>query len=127
MKFKEVIVDRKDYNIALISWTYLPNIGVSESNYSIRISLSGVKEGPFHTVGEVPASQIYFEFPTFFRKWQYYYYKLEIIGLGSVTDSRIVELSEHTDPYVRKIRKKYSMYLSKRVKNPIKIFKKKHT
>jgi len=125
MKFKEVLVNRKDYNIAAISWTYVPNRDISESNFIIRISLSGIKEGPFQVVGEVPATDVYFEYPTFFRKWQYYYYKLEIIGEDSVYDSRIVELSEHIDPYVKKIRKKYDLYLSHRVKNPVRIYKKK--
>jgi hypothetical protein len=125
MKFKDVLVNRKDYNIALITWTYLLNIGISESNFIIRISLAGVREGPFQVVGEVPATDVYFEYPTFFRKWQYYYYKVEIIGEDSILDTRIIELSEHIDPYVKKIRRKYDLYLSKRVKNPVKIYKKK--
>lgn len=125
MKFNNITVVRKDYNKALITWSYLFNRDISESNFIVRISLAGVREGPWQVVGEIPSTDVYFEYSTFFRKWQYYYYKIEIVGEDSILDTRIVELSEHIDPYVKKMRKKYDLYLSKRVKNPIKIYKKK--
>ena len=126
MKFDKVVVDKKDYNIAFISWGYLPNHDLSSSNFFVRISLAGTKEGPFQVVGEVPSNEVFFSFPTFFRKWQYYYYKVEIVDIdGNVCDERIVELYEYTDPYVKAMRKKYDIYLSKKVQNPIYIYKKK--
>lgn len=125
MKFKSVEIEKGNYNKVILSWIYQP-ILLEETNFIIRISHSGVKEGPWQVVKELAYNVVQYEHDLLMKRWQWTYFKIEIVDdQGNVDDFRIVELPEFKDVTTNAIRKKYDLYLRKRIKNPIKVFKKK--
>lgn len=124
MKFNKVKIFSKNNFTDLLSWNYLKSEEPSNS-FFIRIGIAGTDKGPFQTLVELPLSTVVWENIREKKKWEVFYYKIEILNTFETLDSRIVRIEPLSDASVQKVRAKYDLYLKNKVRNPITFFKKK--